>query len=307
MPSNTRSNKDKYLLFSEDPAHLEHTIRKDQRSTSLDAAAFMSSNSRTQPSTDTRPSSSTDLHRSTSIDTTPRTSIDHQSRNMVAIVILRQDENGNLYDQDGHLRNATGQKLDAQGNVIIDTDATGAAQPVEEAARPRALADYNRPDEYYANRSAIRLPEIQKQNFELKPQYYTLVSQMINNWGNGEGDTSADEEQPANRRRIEVILSQQTLSSDDKNDDKNDDTPVLEDLRDVLKRKFEPEDSNSSKYNDLRTTLDARKSRRISTGDLRDKLNAGACDLCICLNRSKSTNLRRRLEQTKTSSNDTPL
>ncbi|KAF3488050.1 hypothetical protein F2Q69_00052445 [Brassica cretica] len=26
---------------------------------------------------------------------------------MVAIVILRQDENGNLYDQDGHLRNAT--------------------------------------------------------------------------------------------------------------------------------------------------------------------------------------------------------
>ncbi|KAF2584283.1 hypothetical protein F2Q70_00036580 [Brassica cretica] len=62
---------------------------------------------------------------------------------MVAIVILRQDENGNLYDQDGHLRNATCQKLDAQGNVIPDTDATGAAQPVEEAARPRALADYN--------------------------------------------------------------------------------------------------------------------------------------------------------------------
>ncbi|KAF3537880.1 hypothetical protein F2Q69_00021610 [Brassica cretica] len=27
---------------------------------------------------------------------------------MVAIVILRQDENGDLYDQDGHLRNATG-------------------------------------------------------------------------------------------------------------------------------------------------------------------------------------------------------
>lgn len=74
---------------------------------------------------------------------------------MVAIVILRQDENGNLYDQDGHLRNATGQKLDAQENVIPDTDATGAAQTVEKAARPRALADYNCPDEYYANRSAI--------------------------------------------------------------------------------------------------------------------------------------------------------
>ncbi|KAF3536641.1 hypothetical protein F2Q69_00022451 [Brassica cretica] len=97
---------------------------------------------------------------------------------MVAIVILRQDENGNLYDQDGHLSNVTCQKLDAQGNVIPDTDAKEAAQPVEEAARPKSLADYNRPDEYYANKSAIRLPEIQKVNFELKPQYYTLVSQI---------------------------------------------------------------------------------------------------------------------------------
>ncbi|KAF3525335.1 hypothetical protein F2Q69_00048053 [Brassica cretica] len=70
MPSSTRSNKDKHLLFSEDPAHLERTIRKDQRSTSLDAATFTSTDSRTQPSTDTRPSSSTDPHRSTSIDTT---------------------------------------------------------------------------------------------------------------------------------------------------------------------------------------------------------------------------------------------
>ncbi|KAF2605952.1 hypothetical protein F2Q68_00044146 [Brassica cretica] len=118
MPSSTRSNLDKHLLFSENPTHLERTIRKYQRSTSLDAAAFTSTDSHTQPSTDTRPSSSTDLHRSTSIDTTLRTSIDHQSRNIVAIVILRHDENGNMYDQDGHLRNATGQKLDAQGNCI---------------------------------------------------------------------------------------------------------------------------------------------------------------------------------------------
>ncbi|KAF2563775.1 hypothetical protein F2Q70_00017264 [Brassica cretica] len=78
MPSSTRSNKDKHLLFSEDPAHLERTICKDQRSISLDSAAFTSTDSRTQPSTDTRPSSSTDtrpssstdLHHSTSIDTT---------------------------------------------------------------------------------------------------------------------------------------------------------------------------------------------------------------------------------------------
>ncbi|KAG5378207.1 hypothetical protein IGI04_026049, partial [Brassica rapa subsp. trilocularis] len=47
---------------------------------------------------------------------------------MVNIVILTQDENGNMYDQDGHLRNATGQKIDAQGTVIPDANATGAAQ-----------------------------------------------------------------------------------------------------------------------------------------------------------------------------------
>ncbi|KAF3549502.1 hypothetical protein DY000_02007904 [Brassica cretica] len=96
MPSSTRSNKEKHLLFSEDPVHLERTIRKDQRSTSIDAAAFTSTDSRTHPSTDTQPSSSTDLHRSTSIDSTPRTSINPQSRNMVVVVILIQDENGDL-------------------------------------------------------------------------------------------------------------------------------------------------------------------------------------------------------------------
>ncbi|KAF3514351.1 hypothetical protein F2Q69_00007964 [Brassica cretica] len=64
-------------------------------------------------------------------------------------------------------------------------------------------------------------------------------------------------------------------------------------------------DALSSTRNDLRTTLNARKFRRISAvdpdpkerldGDRRDKLNAGACDLCIHLNRPKPTDLRRRL------------
>ncbi|WZZ58396.1 hypothetical protein YC2023_058503 [Brassica napus] len=122
---------------------------------------------------------------------------------------------------------------------------------------------------------------------------------------NGERDSSADEEHSANRRRIEVILSQQSLSSDDDNDD----APVLGDLRDVLKRKFESENDSSPKHKDLRTMLDTRKSRRISTSDannnkgpitdLRDKLNAGACDLRIQLNRSKLTDLRRQLERAK--------
>ncbi|KAG5410243.1 hypothetical protein IGI04_006562, partial [Brassica rapa subsp. trilocularis] len=122
---------------------------------------------------------------------------------------------------------------------------------------------------------------------------------------NGEGDSSADEEHPANRRRIEVILSQQSLSSDEDNDD----SPVPGDLRDILKRKFEPENEGDTTRRDLRTMLDARKSRRISTSDgnnnegpisdLRDKLNAGACDLRVKLNRSKPTDLRRQLERVK--------
>ncbi|KAG5414877.1 hypothetical protein IGI04_002444 [Brassica rapa subsp. trilocularis] len=93
MPSGTRSNKEKDLLFSDDPAHLERTIRRGQRSTSLDATTSSSIDTHNQPSTDTRPSSSIDPNRSTTIDTTPR------------------------------------QKIDVQGTVIPDADATGAAQP----------------------------------------------------------------------------------------------------------------------------------------------------------------------------------
>ena len=37
------------------------------------------------------------------------------------------------------------------------------------------MADYNRPDQFYANRSAIHPPAIQRNDFELKPQYFTLV------------------------------------------------------------------------------------------------------------------------------------
>ncbi|KAF2581847.1 hypothetical protein F2Q68_00004761 [Brassica cretica] len=159
MPSSIRSNKDKHLLFLEDPAHLERTIRKDQCSTSLDAAAFTSTDSRTQPLTDIRPSSSTDLHRSTSIDTAPRTSIDHQSRNMVAIVILRQDENGNLYDQDGHLRNATGQKLDAQGNVHAQQYKKQQGQTPAILRRSCSLGthDPKRPTFHIARRSSFQV------------------------------------------------------------------------------------------------------------------------------------------------------
>ena len=98
---------------------------------------------------------------------------------MVATLILVRDENGDLNDQEGHLRNAAGQRLDDQRVVIPDQDveAPAAAQVVDEAARPITLDDYNRPNQYYTNRSAIRPPAIQMNYFELKPHYFTLVAQ----------------------------------------------------------------------------------------------------------------------------------
>ena len=95
---------------------------------------------------------------------------------MVVTIVLIQDATGNLHDQEGHLRNVAGQKIDDQGAVFPDTDADiAAAQAVDEADRPRTLADYNMPDQYYENRSAVRPPAIQRQDVELKPQYFTLV------------------------------------------------------------------------------------------------------------------------------------
>ncbi|KAG5397635.1 hypothetical protein IGI04_019449 [Brassica rapa subsp. trilocularis] len=126
------------------------TELSSQCSTSPDATTSSSIDTHNQPSTDTRPSSSIDPNCSTTIDTTPRTSIDTVSSKMVNIIILTQDENGNLYDQNGHLRNATCQKINAQETVIPDADATGAAQPVDEDARSKPLADYNRPDDFAA-------------------------------------------------------------------------------------------------------------------------------------------------------------
>ena len=70
---------------------------------------------------------------------------------------------GDLHDEEGHLRNAAGQSIDAQRAAIPepDTDATCTTLPVDEAARPRTLAEYNRPDQFYTNRSAIRSLTIQ--------------------------------------------------------------------------------------------------------------------------------------------------
>ena len=153
------------LLFS-DPTRLERTIRKERQAASIE--------NNSNPSTDT-----CELQ---PINTSTQTLIDICSRDMVETLFLVRDENGDLHDQEGHLRNAPGRRLDDQRAVISDLDADATAADAQavgddnvQAARPRTLADYNRLDQYYANRSAIRPPAIQRNDFELKPQYFTLL------------------------------------------------------------------------------------------------------------------------------------
>ena len=130
MPSSTRSNKEYQLIFSPDPASLEHTIRKEARSLSTDNNNSVSLDSTQPPSThtpvpltDSRSHlsidninlPSTDTLHPTSIDIPSRTSIDTEPRAMVAPLILVRDNNRDLHDQEGHLRNAAGQRIFAQG------------------------------------------------------------------------------------------------------------------------------------------------------------------------------------------------
>ena len=70
---------------------------------------------------------------------------------MVATLILVRDEKEDLHDPEGHMRNAAGQRIYAQGAAIPEPD---------EAAQLKKLVDYNRPDQFYTNRSAIRPPTI---------------------------------------------------------------------------------------------------------------------------------------------------
>ncbi|KAF3555549.1 hypothetical protein F2Q69_00012523 [Brassica cretica] len=121
MPSSTISNKESQLLFSPDPASLEHTICEEVRSLPIDNNNSVSLDSAQPPSTQT-PVPSKDSHsplsiyntnlpstntlHPTSIDIPYRTSIDTEPRALVSPLILVRDNNGDLHDQEGHMCNA---------------------------------------------------------------------------------------------------------------------------------------------------------------------------------------------------------
>ncbi|KAF3533531.1 hypothetical protein DY000_02040285 [Brassica cretica] len=121
MPSSTRSNKETQLLFSPDPASLERSIRKEASSSSIDnntcssldfvqppltQTLVPSTDTRSLPSTEDTHLPSTDIVHPTSIDTPSQTSNHTEPRDMDATLILVRDNNGDLHDQEGHLRNA---------------------------------------------------------------------------------------------------------------------------------------------------------------------------------------------------------
>ncbi|KAF3534736.1 hypothetical protein DY000_02042907 [Brassica cretica] len=137
IPISTRSSKEE-LLYVSDPTRLERSIRKERRSPSIDNNTSSSIDTRQPQSTvtssssaDTRPPPSTeatllstDIFHPTSIDASPQTSIDTEPRDMVTNIILLRDENGDLHDHEGHLCNAAGQKVDAQGAVKLAEERT---------------------------------------------------------------------------------------------------------------------------------------------------------------------------------------
>ncbi|KAL1212293.1 hypothetical protein V5N11_026987 [Cardamine amara subsp. amara] len=114
--------------------------------------------------------------------------------------IIRPDEVGVLRDGEGLAYNDAGQRIDEHGQLIeevvqeagVDRHQAGGVARHQQAAvdnnvvqgaagavvqRGMTLGEYNRPEQFYANRCAIRPPPFQRNDFELKPAYYTLVGQ----------------------------------------------------------------------------------------------------------------------------------
>ncbi|KAF3555769.1 hypothetical protein F2Q69_00013640 [Brassica cretica] len=138
MPRSTRSNKETQPLFSSDPASLEHLIRMEVQSSSIDnntcssldfcqlpstQGLVSSTDTRSPPSTEDTHLPPTDIFHPTSIDTSVLTSIDTEPRDMVATLILVRDERVHLHDQEGHLRNAAADRFGVDRIALVSIDA----------------------------------------------------------------------------------------------------------------------------------------------------------------------------------------
>ncbi|KAG5378155.1 hypothetical protein IGI04_025997 [Brassica rapa subsp. trilocularis] len=139
--------------------------------------------------------------------------------------------------------------------------------------------------------------------------------------GEDDSDAQVDEEQPRNRRRVQVILARPSSSSDEEEDKQVHDSREYSsnrtnesigsegsnDLRNKLRRKSQTSDRTCDSHGDLRATIEKSKARKIEDSsvrprlrprviDLREKLNSNLEDLRIKLN-SKSEDLRIKLNR----------
>ena len=108
-----------------------------------------------------------------------------QTRNKAVTLVLIHDAKGDLHDSEGHMRNATCQKIDDQGVVIhdLEVDVVEVAAAVNVlAARPRTLGDYNRPDQYYTTRSAIRPHTFFEEQFQAEASLFYPCGTAALSW-----------------------------------------------------------------------------------------------------------------------------
>ncbi|KAF2558195.1 hypothetical protein F2Q68_00016290 [Brassica cretica] len=132
-----------------------------------------------------------------------------------------------------------------------------------------------------------------------------------------EGEAQVEEEQPRNRRRVQVILAQPSSSSVVEEDSKVRDShersnkrpsengrpEESNDLRNKLRRKSQTIDHVHDSKNDLRSIIEESKAKRVEDSsvqpqlkprvlDLRDQLNSKSEDLRIKLNRPNRSDLQ---------------
>lgn len=72
------------------------------------------------------------------------------------------------------MRNAAGQKIDDQKAVIPDEIVVVVNVKIE---RQRALAEYIRPKDFYANKYVIHRFTLQRNDFEPNPAYHSLLAE----------------------------------------------------------------------------------------------------------------------------------
>ncbi|KAF3596237.1 hypothetical protein DY000_02021896 [Brassica cretica] len=127
-----------------------------------------------------------------------------------------------------------------------------------------------------------------------------------------DGDAQVDEEQPRNRRCVQVILARPSSSSDEEEDKQVDDSREYSskrtnesigsegsnDLRNKLRRKSKTSDRAYDSHGDLRSIIEKSKGRKIEDSSVRSRLRPRVIDLREKLN-SKSEDLRIKLLTTK--------